>query len=270
MRSVSRVTVVAAAAAAVFVAGAWWHGVTWSDVRHWGTPRNVIEAEGEAVRIPLPQGETERIRPRVTALTAGAYEFLFPTGGAGGGPVRYDPCREVEWVIADHLMPDGVEPLVHAAVARVQEATGLAFAYEGYTDEPVSFDRALIQERYGDRFAPVLLGFQNEAQNPDLKGSVTGLGGSSAVPGAYGDEMWLRAGVVTLDFEDLAGILRNESDGAALAEAVIAHELAHVVGLAHVADTSELMHESNLRLLDWGDGDLAGLAVAGSGACEDV
>ena len=73
--------------------------------------------------------------------------------------------------------------------------------------------------------------------------------------------------MVSLDYEDLERIL-DEPRGRALVRAVIAHELAHVVGLAHVADRTELMHESNLRLLDWGPGDLAGLAVAGAGGCE--
>ncbi|WP_062522456.1 hypothetical protein [Demequina silvatica] len=265
MSSAGRMVVVTLICAALFVAGAMWRGVTWSDVRHWGTPRNVIEAEGQTVRIPVAQGDAERVLPVVTATTTGSYDFLFPDGGAGGGPVRYDPCRALSYVISPAHMPDGFEPIIHEAVADVSSVTGLAFEYEGLTDETASFDRDLVQGRYGDRFAPIVIGFQSEAQNPDLAGTVTGLGGSSAVPGAYGDDRYLRSGVLIIDWEDVADI---RDDGDDLARAVVEHELGHVVGLAHVGDKHELMHESNLSLIDWGPGDLAGLALAGAGGCE--
>ncbi len=258
---------VTVACTALFVAGAVWRGVTWSDVRHWGTPRNVIESGGETVRIPTAAGPDERLLPAVTSTTVGSYDFLFPDGGEGGGPVRYDPCRPLSYVISPAHMPEGFETIVKEAVASVQEATGLQFVYDGLTDETASFDRPLVQPRYGDRFAPIIIGFESEDQNPELAGTVTGLGGSSAVPGAYGDSRYLRAGVVIIDWEDVARI-EDGGGGDALARAVVEHELGHVVGLAHVGDKDELMHESNLRLLHWGPGDLAGLALAGSGGCE--
>ncbi|MDN4476171.1 hypothetical protein QQX09_09930 [Demequina sp. SYSU T00192] len=267
MGSAGRTVVVTLACAALFVAGASWQGVTWSDVRHWGTPRNVIEAEGETVRIPVTQGTEQRVLPEVTVDTTGSYDFLFPDGGAGGGPVRYDPCTVLSYVISPADMPDGFDTVVHEAVADVSEATGLAFSYEGFTDEQASFERDLVQERYGDRFAPIVIGFQSEADNADLEGTVTGLGGSSAVPGAYGPERYLRSGVVIIDWEDVARI-RVDGAGDDLSRAVVEHELGHVVGLAHVGDKDELMHESNLSLIDWGPGDLAGLALAGAGECE--
>lgn len=45
------------------------------------------------------------------------------------------------------------------------------------------------------------------------------------------------------------------------------HELAHVLGLDHVDDPTQLMHEENTGQFDFGDGDLAGLALLGTGAC---
>ena len=268
MSSASRILIAAVVCVGVLILGAWWRGVQWSDVAHWGTPRNVLETSAGDVRVPVASGPADRQLPAVEATGTGSYEFLFPTERAGGGPVRYDPCRAVQWVINPVLMPDGVRPLIDDAIASVQAATGLRFEYAGTTDERVAFGRDLIQPRYDGGFAPIIIGFQNESQNPDLAGSVTGLGGSSAVPGAYGPERYLRAGVVILDFEDLTSILEGDPGGAELASAVISHELGHVVGLAHVVDTHELMHQSNLRLLDWGPGDLTGLAMAGAGGCE--
>jgi hypothetical protein len=46
------------------------------------------------------------------------------------------------------------------------------------------------------------------------------------------------------------------------------HELAHVLGLAHVEDPVQLMFATHDRQAGWGDGDLAGLAIAGAGPCE--
>jgi predicted Zn-dependent protease len=46
------------------------------------------------------------------------------------------------------------------------------------------------------------------------------------------------------------------------------HELGHVVGLNHAADPRELMFPSATYVIDWGPGDLQGLAAAGAGPCE--
>jgi hypothetical protein len=49
--------------------------------------------------------------------------------------------------------------------------------------------------------------------------------------------------------------------------AVIMHELAHVLGLAHVNSPFELMYERNLGLTQYGPGDRQGLARLGRAAC---
>ena len=264
MRSVVRVMVPVLIVAIAAVIAAMWLGVTMSDLRHWGQPRNVLDVEGEQIRIPAPEGPTERRLPRVPVTTSGSHAFMFDEGSE---PIRYDPCRRLEWVLNREGMPAGAEVLVHEAVASVQEATGLEFSYQGTTTEPASFDREVIQERYGDGFAPIIVGFATESENPELSGSVTGIGGSSAVYGAYGEEQYLRAGIVVLDSEDLNSLLFSIG-GADLVRAVIEHELAHVVGLAHVQDAGELMNESNTRLTEWGPGDRQGLAILGAGPCE--
>lgn len=45
------------------------------------------------------------------------------------------------------------------------------------------------------------------------------------------------------------------------------HELAHVVGLDHVDDPTQLMYAENSGQLDFGAGDRAGLALLGTGEC---
>lgn len=266
MKATIRVFLLAAFGAVLIWGTAHLLGVTWTDVEHLGQPRNVLQDGAASVRIPLPTGSETRRLPAVPVTTAGQYAFMFP-GDNGQGPVRYDPCRPVDWVLNPAGMPKGVQAMVNAAVASVSKATGLEFRYDGTTTEVPSFDRQLFQERYGPGFAPVIIGFATEQQVPDLAGSVTGLGGSSAVYGAYGDQRFLRSGVVIMDAQDLQR-LQATAFGARVAQAVIEHELGHVVGLAHVHSDTELMHASNQRITGWGPGDLAGLAIAGAGPCE--
>jgi len=79
----------------------------------------------------------------------------------------------------------------------------------------------------------------------------------------------LHSGTVILDADDIERLMSAEG-GDAIAQAVVHHELGHVVGLGHVDDESELMHPQNTHLTEWGPGDLEGLAVVGDGPCEDA
>lgn len=264
MRSVLRVVSLVLVAVLILWAFAAWRGLSWEDLTRYGQPRNVLDAGGEQIKIPVPEGPDERRLPAVEVTTAGEHRFLFVDDGV---PVRYDPCRQVGWVLNPEGAPDRATALVSSAVDDLEQMTGLDFVYLGETDEAASFDRALFQARYGAGFAPVIVGFATEDEQPDLAGTVTGVGGSSAVSGAYGDTQYLRSGVVIMDSEGIADIL-DQRDGAELAEAIIRHELAHVVGLAHVEDRDELMHSENFQVTQWGPGDTQGLAIAGNGPCE--
>jgi hypothetical protein len=50
-------------------------------------------------------------------------------------------------------------------------------------------------------------------------------------------------------------------------QATIQHELAHIVGLGHTQDKSQLMAEVSNGQADFGAGDLIGLAALGTGPC---
>lgn len=267
MSVASRAALTAVCGVLVIAVLASWQGVGLSDLQNLGTPRNSVLEGDREVTIPLPAGPAERRSAVVEPQTEGSYAFLFDVPGEG--PVRYDPCRSISWVLSPAGMPEGTAPMLHEAVDQVSASTGLSFEYEGVTDEVADFDRDLVQARYGERFAPVVLGWSTEAENADLAGSVTGIGGSSAVNGAYGDQRYLRAGVVILDSEDVRALMASPL-GEELAQATVMHEWAHVVGLAHVNDPSELMNYSNTSLRTWGPGDLRGLAIAGSGPCENA
>ena len=75
------------------------------------------------------------------------------------------------------------------------------------------------------------------------------------------------SGSVSLDGPDLSDIL-NRADGYAEVLAVIEHELGHLVGLQHVADTTQLMDATNTGgVVDYAAGDLIGLSALGQGKC---
>ncbi len=257
--------VLALAVVVVMVGAAMWaSGYGVQDLMHIGQPRNVLEDNGKQIELPYAQGPSTRRLPEVPITTAGEHAFSVVDET---GPVRFDPCRTVPWVLATANIPVFAEPLVFAAVEDVQARTGLQFEYLGPTDEVPDFDRPLFQERYGDHYAPLVIGWSSAAEHTDLEGPVAGVGGSHAIQGSHGEQRYLRGGVIILDGPDL-GIFLASTSGEAQVQAIIMHELAHVLGLAHVSDPNELMYETNDRQTTWGPGDLQGLAIAGAGPCE--
>jgi hypothetical protein len=199
-----------------------------------------------------------------------------PEGGAhafvhlqtdGVTPVAYDPCRPVHYTIRPHGGPDEGEALVVEAVARISEVTGLQFVYDGFTDEVPGAGRELYQpERYGRRWAPVLIAWETEEENPALAGDVVGEAGS--VPASLGDgpRVYL-SGAVSLDAPRLGELLVGR-DGRSVVRSIILHELGHLIGLAHVDDEEQLMFpEARRDVPDFSAGDLTGLATLGAGAC---
>ncbi len=213
----------------------------------------------EAARVPLG-------RPLPAPPEGGAHQFIAHQDD-GVTPVAYDPCRPVHYVVRPDDAPAGGEEAVHAAFARMAEVTGLRFVHDGGSDEPTTVDRPLFQpDRYGDRWAPVLVAWETEAQNPALAGDTVGQAGSVAVALGEGAQVFV-TGTVSLDAGRMPEIL-SLRDGAETARAIILHELGHLVGLGHVDDPAQLMYpEARRDVPDLSAGDLTGLAVLGTGPC---
>jgi predicted Zn-dependent protease len=77
----------------------------------------------------------------------------------------------------------------------------------------------------------------------------------------------LVTGTVSLDAGQFPSIL-GRRHGPAIAQAIVMHELGHLVGLDHVDDAKQLMYpQSQGDVLDFAGGDLTGLAALGSGRC---
>jgi hypothetical protein len=213
---------------------------------------------------PAPQrGSTDRLAPAVTATPDNDYTF---TRTEDGAPVRYDPCEAIHYVIREANAPAGGDKMIHDAVAKTARATGLVFVYDGTTTEPPAADRAKYQPgRYGDRWAPVLISWTTPDEMPSFIGDVAGFGGSSPVQAGQAPWVYV-SGQVQLDGPAARKLIDQGSS--AEVEAILLHEVGHVVGLGHSASKDELMYRStDGTVTDFGPGDLAGLALLGSGPC---
>jgi hypothetical protein len=206
----------------------------------------------------------ERLAPPVTvAAPDPSYAFQHTEVEDGREvPVTWSPCRPVHVVVDPTGAPVDFRDQVWVALAEVSAATGLTFADDGLTVEPPSRDRSSFQPgRYGDRWAPVLVGFADAATVPDLTGDVAGVASVQLFGSGLTGDSHLVSGTVYLDTELLA-------PGRAPDEylPVLRHELAHVVGLDHVDDPAQLMYPTT-GMPTFQAGDLTGLAELGHGDC---
>lgn len=216
--------------------------------------------EFSTVRRMLGLGADRYGSPPAYTPGEGTFEFLLTKPG-GEEPVAYDPCRPVEYVVNPDGAPEGWEPVLADAVEHVEWATGLLIRDAGRTDER-PFDPAQ-RGPFAGQERPVVIGFADADELDGLEGDIAGLGGSLAVRDAFGAEYYA-TGSVALDTDVFTtdGLERNRE----FLTAVIEHELGHVLGLDHVEDPGELMHERPIRT-SFGPGDLEGLARLGSVPC---
>jgi hypothetical protein len=246
-------------------------GQTVPDVARPGGLRDASPTEPTTAPLdrPTPGHEEARV-PRGHPLPpppgGGPYAFL-ERQADGVSPVAYDPCRPIHYVVHPDGEPAGGAEVIAAAIARVSQVTGLQFVDDGPTDEASTRDRAIFQPaRYGDRWAPVLFAWESDAANPDLAGEIVGEGGSTAVSLGDGPKVFV-TGTVSLDAGQFPQILHRRK-GTAIAQAIVMHELGHLVGLDHVQDDHQLMYPTSRGdVLDYAAGDLTGLAALGTGRC---
>lgn len=200
----------------------------------------------------------ERVLP-APEVPARAGDFVFAMTQSGSSdPVGWDPCETIRYSINPEGEPEGGRALVERALERTSAATGLAFEDVGETDR-----RPFSGQLVPADGSPVVIGWADAGQVPELAGPVAGLGGGSA-PEASGTRYYVTGGVV-LDTDAFTrdAIARSPR----VMEALVVHEVAHLVGLGHVNEPMELMFASNDGQVDFGPGDLAGLATLGSLPC---
>ena len=202
--------------------------------------------------------------PRKPEDASTSYKFLATNDD--GSPVGYSPCRPLHYVVNAALAPPGAGRLVEDSIRTISEATGITFVNDGPTSEASSPTRAPYQkERYGDRWAPLLIAWTTPEQAPQLKGPVIGTGGSTHFSFGDGPKSFV-TGSLELDAPQIAEDL-DRAEGAAYATAVILHELGHVMGLEHVDDPAQLMYPEIGSPAGLAAGDLNGLYELGHAQC---
>lgn len=203
-------------------------------------------------------GMENRLVGAVSTSGEGSYAF-FATQPGGRQPVAWDPCSPIHFAVNPEGAPEGWEELVRRSITTIGRAAGLSFEYDGTTD-----DRS-FSDRVGFRgAAPVLVGWATEDEVPELAGDVAGIGGP--VTRTMGGRSRYVSGMVVLD-QDSSDDLEGVRGGAEQQQAILMHELGHLVGLDHVDDAGELMFAANLGRTTLGRGDLTGLALLGAVPC---
>jgi hypothetical protein len=202
-----------------------------------------------------------RVALAVPVTTSGSHEFM---ASFDGSPVTYSPCRTIRYELNLTSAPPGAEGVLGVAIQRVERATGLKFEYVG-TSERRPLDRAPRVYGLEAKAPPVIVSWATPQEAPGLAGEIAGYAGSSYFPdGSHGRHFV--TGQVIFDSEVFSRLLQSPA-GTAKARAIAMHELGHLVGLNHVRDPGELMYERNVGQLDFGPGDLQGLATLGHGRC---
>ena len=209
---------------------------------------------------PSADAQATRILPAVQPpADPGQFDFLTEVGGE---PVTYSPCRRLEVVVNPRGGPPGSYEAVEQTVEQIRQATGLDIAVTGETDETYSSGRDPVQpERYGNKWAPILVTWTESALVPQFQGNAVGLGGSLQVTTKKSPASYV-TGEITLNREYF-----SQPTTAGLLKEVLLHEFGHVIGLGHVDDPEQVMTSEALGGRPLGTGDLAGLALLGQGPC---
>ncbi|WP_435741667.1 matrixin family metalloprotease [Nocardioides sp. SYSU DS0663] len=213
---------------------------------------------------PAPAPPGQDLSPDGQASNGDGYAFVHTRDN--GEPVRWSTCDPIAYVVRPDGEPEGGRRLLEQSLERVSEATGLEFEDAGTTEEAPAQRRPLHQpDRYGDRWAPVLIAYSGPEEDSRLKGRAAGYGGPAYVSVSGGTPRYV-SGSVVFDVEQMTSMGGDEAVGA-----VMLHELAHLVGLAHVDDRGQLMNPVlyGREVTDLQAGDLAGLEELGAGECYD-
>lgn len=193
------------------------------------------------------------LRPEDIPNLPNSYSFLYVKEDQCT-PVRFNPCEPVRYVQNAALAPPTGVADVREGFARLSAVTGITFIDEGFTDEATLRRNPYQPERYGARWAPILITwnqFGSQGPNPEIQSVGFGIGSrvndvivsgvlglnvdavtnreaNTPVQGGFGPEIGTGTGAIGPE-----GVTWGR---------IILHELAHVVGLGHTRDKGSIMY----------------------------
>lgn len=200
---------------------------------------------------------------QVGAAAGATAGFAVSLENADGDPVRLDPCHTYDYVVQrGGLDAETAAAEVGAGFAALEEATGIAFRFAGFTDERFPHP---ADPREPPRL-PILVSLERAADSSAL---LEGASAHHAISGqplgglALASPVNVRPGVSVL-----AGgaVVINEELEPAQRARVLLHELGHLAGLDHPDDPAQLMATPVPQTgpTAYRDGDRAGLEALGA------
>jgi hypothetical protein len=182
-------------------------------------------------------------------------------------PVRWNPCEPIQYEVNVVGAPEDALDLIQRAAARVTEATGIEFAFDGTTGRSLrqTGHDYFYSDGNHDIYYPVLFIWVPHERMVRMTDEPDVLAFTHPELGeAQRSDQWV-SGWIVVDSDG-----RFEGGGRYSLELVLTHELGHLVGLAHVGDPGELMFSEDrapdvrpAQMFGWGPGDLAGLELLG-------
>lgn len=186
-----------------------------------------------------------------------------------GAPLRWDPCTPIGFVLNPAGAPPDAELEVRTALAILADATGMELELLGHTDESPASARPLVEaDGSGWRWRSVLVSWIPTGAPGPPGGPLGPLDRGVAVPVAVrdGDREAYVTGQVILN-ASRSDLVSGSADRRTAIAATLLHELAHLLGLDHVDDPTQMMWDDpGTGPVELGAGDLAGLALLGRAA----
>jgi len=222
---------------------------------------NAAPAQGSAAKTPAAPAASRAKKAAAQAparkTAAGkAPSYAFESVNSRGEPARWNTCATIPVVVDTVGAPAGVIADLRTALALVNAATGLRLTITA------TANRSLTAYDSDNPTTPVLVGFANGLSGVFGDAGVAGLTSTGVMPGTN-----VISGATVAFNTDLLGTFGPGLTGDDPRVPMFAHEFAHLAGLDHVKDPTQLMYPYSGGARLFGAGDLAGLRRLATPGC---